>query len=227
MPDDDPRESEPPLRASIVPVTPFQQNCSVVWCTTTMKGAVIDPGGDLDNILGAVEAAGIELERILVTHGHMDHAGAVAEMAERLELPVEGPEKEDRFVIDRIEESGARYGLAGARPFTPDRWLEDGDQVAFGEVVMDVYHCPGHTPGHVVFYHPPSDLAFVGDVLFQGSIGRTDFPRGDHATLIQSIRGKLWPLGDEVTFVPGHGPASTFGHERKTNPFCSDFVETD
>ena len=213
---------EAEIKAAIVPVTPFQQNCSVLWCARTKRGAVVDPGGDLDRVLEAVHEHGVALEKILVTHAHIDHAGAVAELAERLSLPVEGPHAEDTFWIERLEEQGAEFGLSGARAFAPDRWLADGDTVSIGEQTLGVLHCPGHTPGHVVFFHPGARLAVVGDVLFQGSIGRSDFPRGDHAALIASIRDKLWPLGDDVTFIPGHGPPSTFGQERRTNPFVGD-----
>lgn len=215
--------TETPLQAAIIPVTPFEQNCSLLWCTATMKGAVIDPGGDLDRIQQAVEQHGVTLERILLTHGHIDHAGATAELAERSGLPIEGPHQGDQFWIDGLPEAGQQFGLNG-RAFTPDRWLTDGDTVGFGALTLDVLHCPGHTPGHVVFFHAPSLLAVVGDVLFHGSIGRTDFPRGDHDALIRSIREKLWPLGDGVTFIPGHGPASTFGEERRSNPFVGDHV---
>lgn len=218
-------EEDPPMKAVIVPVTPFQQNCSVIWCTRTMKGAVTDPGGDLDQVLAAAEQQGVTLEKILVTHGHLDHAGAVQALREKLSLPVEGPQKEDSFWIDKLEEQSKRFGFEGARSFVPDRWLEDGDTVTVGELELQVIHCPGHTPGHIVFFHEPSRLAIVGDVLFRGSIGRTDFPRGDHAALINSIRGKLWPLGKDVAFIPGHGQMSTFGFERQTNAFVSDFVE--
>lgn len=211
------------LKAVIVPVTPFQQNCSVVWDDATGRGAVIDPGGEIDRILGAAAEKGVTIEKILVTHGHLDHAGATAMLAERLGVPVEGPQREDAFWIEQAEAQGARYGME-CRPFTPDRWLEDGDTVTIGGETLSVLHCPGHTPGHVVFYHAPSRLAFVGDVLFKGSIGRTDFPRGDHAALIRSITTKLWPLGDDVAFVPGHGPLSTFGAERDSNPFVADRV---
>jgi glyoxylase-like metal-dependent hydrolase (beta-lactamase superfamily II) len=214
----------PPLQAVIVPVTPFQQNCSVVWCTKTRRGAVIDPGGEIDRILEAAGEHGVTVGKILVTHAHSDHAGAVADLSERLQVPVEGPHREDQFWIDRIEDSRAKYGMTWCRRFTPDRWLVDGDTVTVGELAFDVIHCPGHTPGHVVFHHAPSRLAFVGDVIFQGSIGRSDFPRGDPAALIHSITTKLWKLGDDVTFVPGHGAPSTFGQERRTNPFVADRV---
>ncbi|MCP5370943.1 MAG: MBL fold metallo-hydrolase [Hyphomicrobiales bacterium] len=210
------------MKAAILPVTPFQQNCSVLWCEETMRGAVVDPGGDLDRLIQGIEGQGVALEKILVTHGHVDHAAGVAELAERLALPIEGPHEDDKFWIDQLPDAAAGYGFPPARAFTPQRWLHDGDTVTVGNLTLDVLHCPGHTPGHVVFFHQPSRLAVVGDVLFQGSIGRTDFPRGDHATLINSIRGKLWPLGEDVSFIPGHGPMSTFGQERRTNPFVAD-----
>jgi glyoxylase-like metal-dependent hydrolase (beta-lactamase superfamily II) len=213
---------EPPLQALIVPVTPLQQNCTLLRCQATSKGAIVDPGGDVDQLLAVVEQQEVELEKVLVTHAHVDHAGGVAELAERLGLPIEGPHRDDQFWIDLIEEHGAQWGLSEARRFTPDRWLDGGDTVGFGEIEMEVLHCPGHTPGHVVFFHQPSRLALVGDVLFHGSIGRSDFPRGDHDQLLRSIRTRLWPLGDDVTFVPGHGPASTFGEERRSNPFVRD-----
>lgn len=222
MTDEAAQGTEPPLKAAVVPVTPFQQNACVLWCTRTMRAAITDPGGDLDRILGTVEQAGVEVEKILVTHAHLDHAGGVADLKEQLGVPIEGPHRDDQFWIDMMEEQGRQFGFMGVKPFEPDRWLEEGDTVGFGEITMDVHHCPGHTPGHVVFHHPASHLAIVGDVLFQGSIGRTDFPRGSHVQLITSIRERLWPLGDDTVFVPGHGPASTFGHERQTNPFVGD-----
>ena len=211
------------LRGTVIPVTQLRQNCSILWCTDTNKAAVIDPGGDLDNILAAVEQNGVRLEKILVTHAHIDHAGGVAQLAEMLDLPIEGPHSEDQFWIDQIEESGIKYGI-NAKAFKPFRWLKGHDEVTIGNQILGVRHCPGHTPGHVIFFHKPSNLASVGDVLFQGSIGRSDFPRGNFEQLIDSIVTQLWPLGDEVTFIPGHGPLSTFGHERKTNPFVSDLV---
>jgi len=210
------------LRAVVVPVTPFVQNCSVIWCDVTGKGAVIDPGGDLDRILEVVKSNGVELEKILLTHAHIDHAGGTAELARRLSLPVEGPHPGDRFWIEQLPEQGAMFGVARSESFEPSRWLGQGDSVTVGDVTLEVRHCPGHTPGHVVFYEPGARLAFVGDVLFAGSIGRTDFPGGDYDTLIASIRDNLFPLGDDVRFVPGHGPMSTFGQERKTNPFVGD-----
>lgn len=211
----------PPLSAGIVPVTAFQQNCSLLWCTATMRGVVIDAGGDLPRLRQAIAQTGITVEKLLVTHGHMDHCGMVGVLAQELGVPVEGPHEDDRFWIEGLEEAAARYQMEG-HVFEPDRWLKDGDTVTFGNITLDVLHCPGHTPGHVVFYHAPSRLAVVGDVLFQGSIGRTDFPRGNHQDLIDSIRGKLWPLGDDVTFIPGHGDTSTFGAERQSNPFVAD-----
>lgn len=210
------------MRLLVVPVTAFQQNCSILWCEETMKGAVIDPGGEIDSVLEEAESRGIAIEKILVTHGHADHCGGVAAMRERLGVPVEGPHEGDRFWIERLVVDSAQYGLEPTAPFEPDRWLADGDEVTVGKVVLQVIHCPGHTPGHVVFYSAAEKVAVVGDVLFAGSIGRTDFPRGNHADLIASIREKLFPLGDEVAFLPGHGPASSFGRERQSNPFVGD-----
>jgi glyoxylase-like metal-dependent hydrolase (beta-lactamase superfamily II) len=208
------------MEVTVVPVTPFQQNCSVLRCTATGRGAVVDPGGDHDRVLAAAE--GVEVESILLTHAHVDHAGGTAELARRLSLPIVGPHRGDLFWIEGLEEQGRMFGLTPAEPFLPDRWLEDGDTVRVGALELDVRHCPGHTPGHVVFHHPASRRVLVGDVLFAGSIGRTDFPGGDYDTLIASIRERLLPLGDEVRFVPGHGPGSTLGEERRTNPFLVD-----
>ncbi|MFL6750565.1 MAG: MBL fold metallo-hydrolase [Sphingomicrobium sp.] len=213
----------PPLRAAIVPVTPLQQNCTLLWCTETMRGAFVDPGGDLDRLKAAAAQAGVTIEKILITHGHIDHCGSAGILARELGVPIEGPQEEDRFWISRLEEDGMRYGVKG-EPFEPSRWLEDGDIVTVGKLIFDVRHCPGHTPGHIVFHHPESKLALVGDVLFQGSIGRSDFPRGNHQQLLDSITLRLWPMGDDTRFVPGHGPMSTFGHERATNPFVADKV---
>jgi glyoxylase-like metal-dependent hydrolase (beta-lactamase superfamily II) len=211
----------PQLRAAIIPVTPLQQNCSLIWCTRTMKGALVDPGGDLDRLKAAVAKAGVTLEKLLVTHGHIDHCGQAGQLAKELGLPIEGPHEADRFWISRLGDDGRSYGIDGA-VFEPTRWLHDGYAVTLGDLTLEVIHCPGHTPGHVVFYHAPSRLAVVGDVLFAGSIGRTDFPLGNHADLIGAITGKLWPLGEDVTFIPGHGPVSTFGAERRANPFVGD-----
>jgi hydroxyacylglutathione hydrolase len=215
--------ANPPLRAAIVPVTPLQQNCCLIWCTETMKGTFTDPGGDLDRLRAAAKQHGVTIEKILLTHGHIDHCGSAGEFAKELGVPIEGPHEADRFWIARLEDDGKRYGVRGT-PFEPDRWLENGDQVTVGNLTFDVYHCPGHTPGHVVFHHPESKLAIVGDVLFQGSIGRTDFPLGNHQQLLDSITGRLWPLGGDTVFVPGHGPTSNFAHERRTNPFVADLV---
>jgi glyoxylase-like metal-dependent hydrolase (beta-lactamase superfamily II) len=207
------------MKVGIIPVTPFQQNCSLLVCERTNRAAIVDPGGDLDQILEALRQSGASLERILLTHGHIDHCGGAAELRRRTGVPVEGPQREERFWIEQLPAQGARFGLDEAEAFEPDRWLEDGDTVRFGEVTLEVRHCPGHTPGHVVFFSRRDRLAIVGDVLFAGSIGRTDFPRGDHGTLVRSITERLLPLGDEVTFIPGHGPLSTFGEERRSNPF--------
>ena len=213
--------SNPPLRAGIVPVTPLQQNCTLLWCTETMRGAFVDPGGDLPRLKAAAEQAGVEIEKILLTHGHIDHAGQAGVLAAELGVPIEGPHEEDRFWIAQLEEDGRRWGIEG-KPFEPDRWLDDGETVTVGKLTFHVRHCPGHTPGHIVFHHPESSLAIVGDVLFKGSIGRSDFPRGDYKQLIDSITRRLWPMGAETAFIPGHGPMSTFGHERATNPHVGD-----
>jgi len=210
------------MKIAIIPVTPFQQNCSLLMCEKTHKAAVVDPGGDLDLIRAAVKERGVELEKILLTHGHIDHCGGTAQLSAELGLPVEGPHSDDQFLIDNLPQQGVRFGFPRLEGFTPARWLQGGDTVRFGEVELQVRHCPGHTPGHVVFFSPEYRLALVGDVLFAGSIGRTDLPRGDHATLIRSIREQLWPLGDDVTFIPGHGPTSTFGEERASNPYVGD-----
>ena len=215
--------SEPPLRIAIIPVTPLQQNCCLIWCTKTMRGAFTDPGGDLPKLREAIRQTGVTIEKILLTHGHIDHCGSAGIFAEELGVPIEGPHEDDRFWIDRLAEDGARYGVPG-RPFESGRWLKDGDTVTLGELTFHVRHCPGHTPGHVVFHHPESKLAIVGDVLFQGSIGRTDFPRGNHQQLLDSISQRLWPMGGDTAFVPGHGPMSTFAHERVHNPFVGDAV---
>ena len=207
------------LRYLTVPVTAFQQNCSLVWCDRTHEAAIIDPGGDLEVLLDAVKRLGVRLTQIWITHAHVDHAAATAELAERLGLPIIGPQREDQFWIDNLPQAATMYGFPPARPFAPTRWLEDGDTVTLGEHTLNVRHCPGHTPGHVVFHSPEIGRAFVGDVLFAGSIGRTDFPRGDHDTLIASITQRLWPMGNDTVFIPGHGPESTFGRERVSNPY--------
>jgi hydroxyacylglutathione hydrolase len=211
-----------PVKAVIIPVTAFQQNCSVLWCENTKKAAVVDPGGEIERIEAAIADQEVEVEKIMLTHGHIDHAGGAADLSEKLGVPIEGPHREDSFLIEQLHEQGAQFGVEGGKPFTPTRWLAQGDTVTVGDLTFEVRFCPGHTPGHIIFFEPVSRIAFVGDVIFQGSIGRTDFPRGDHATLLNSIREQLWPLGHDVTFVPGHGPASTLGHERETNPFVRD-----
>ena len=213
--------ASPPIRAVIAPVTPLQQNCTIVWCAKTNKAAVIDPGGEVPRLLKAIQDQGLTLEKIWVTHGHTDHAGGVAELKRLTGVPIEGPHPDDQFWIDQIQMTGERYGMPDARAFTPDRWLGDGETVSLGETEFEVYHCPGHTPGHVVFFHREARFAQVGDVLFQGSIGRTDFPRGDHATLLRSIKEKLYPLGDDVVCLPGHGQPCQIGTERQTNPFLN------
>lgn len=202
-----------------VPVTPFAQNCSLIWDEQTKQAAVIDPGGELDRLLQEVQRLGLKLEQIWLTHAHIDHAGGTGELARRLGLPIIGPHPGDQFWIDGLPQQSAMFGFAPAEPFTPTRWLHDGDTVTLGGHTLDVRHCPGHTPGHVVFHSPELKRAFVGDVLFAGSIGRTDFPQGDHDTLIASITQRLWPMGDDTVFIPGHGPESTFGRERRTNPY--------
>lgn len=207
------------LHYHTLPVTPFQQNCSLLWCDETMQAAVIDPGGDLERILAEVKRRNLTLAQILLTHAHIDHAGGVGELAQRIKLPIVGPHQADKFWIDGLAEQSRMFGFAPAQHFTPTRWLADGDTVTVGNCTLQVRHCPGHTPGHVVFHAPQIKRAFVGDVLFAGSIGRTDLPQGDHDTLIASITQQLWPMGDDTVFIPGHGPESTFGRERQSNPF--------
>ena len=204
------------------PVTAFQQNCSLVWCDATLEAAIIDPGGDVDALLAEVARRGLDLKALWLTHAHIDHAGGTGELARRLDLPIIGPHPADQFWIDALPQQGAMFGFPAAEAFEPDRWLADGDTVQIGQCTLQVRHCPGHTPGHVVFYSPQAQCAFVGDVLFAGSIGRTDFPQGNHQDLLDSIKQRLWPMGDATVFVPGHGPQSTFGQERKSNPFVRD-----
>jgi len=207
------------LRYRTVPVTAFQQNASIVWCERTRKATIIDPGGDLPRLLAQVEVLGVELEQIWLTHAHIDHAGGAGELARERGLPVIGPQRGDQFWIDALAQQSGMFGFPPAEAFTPTRWLEDGDTVSIGECTLAVRHCPGHTPGHVVFHSAPAQRAFVGDVLFAGGIGRTDFPGGDFDTLVASITQRLWPMGDDTVFIPGHGPESSFGRERRSNPY--------
>jgi hydroxyacylglutathione hydrolase len=216
----------PELKAAVVPVTPFQQNCTILWEEPDKRALVIDPGGEVARILEAIGKLGVRPERILLTHGHIDHAGGAAELKEALEaangapsIPIEGPDPRDRFLLEGLEAQAARFGMTGIRNVLPDRWLAEGDEIRLGTHRFAVLHCPGHTPGHLVFVNHEARFALVGDVLFRGSIGRTDFPYGDHAALIRSIREKLLPLGEDLSFICGHGPGSTLGTERRTNPF--------
>ena len=206
-------------KAIIVPVTPFQQNCTVLWCETSKRAVVIDPGGDLPDIERAIAAAGVVVDKIWLTHGHVDHVGGAADLKARLKVPIEGPHKDDLFLLQHVAESARAFGIWNASNVTPDRWLEDGDQVQVGELTFEVLHCPGHSPGSVALFNAEQRLAIVGDVLFAGSIGRTDLPGGNHRQLLDSIRDKLLPLGDDVAIISGHGPTSTIGRERATNPF--------
>lgn len=210
------------LHYRTLPVTAFQQNSSIVWCDETMDAAVIDPGGDLDALVAEVLRLGLQLKAIWLTHAHIDHAGGTGELAERLSLPIIGPHTGDQYWIDALPQQSAMFGFPPARQFTPTRWLQDGDTVTIGRETLHVRHCPGHTPGHVVFHAPQIDRAFVGDVLFAGSIGRTDFPGGNHQQLIDSITQRLWPMGDQTVFIPGHGPESSFGRERRSNPYVGN-----
>jgi len=210
------------MQVSVVPVTPFQQNASILRCEASGKGAIVDPGGDLDAILAAVERDGVEIEKVLLTHGHVDHAAGATALAQRLGVPIHGPHEDDRFWLESLPDQAQMFGLPAAEVVVPDLWFVEGDTVEFGEVVLEVLHCPGHTPGHVAFFDRAGQLAIVGDLLFQGSIGRTDFPKGDYDTLIRSLQEKILPLGDDVRFISGHGPNSTIGEERRTNPFLLD-----
>ncbi len=210
------------LRYTTLPVTPFEQNCSLVWCDRTLEAAVIDPGGDLPRIEAEVARQKVKLTQIWLTHAHIDHAGGTGTLARTHALPVIGPHPGDQFWIDGLAQQAQMFGFAPAEPFAPTRWLADGDTVRLGDAVLAVRHCPGHTPGHVVFHSAEARRAFVGDVLFAGSIGRTDFPGGDYETLISSIKQRLWPMGDDTVFIPGHGPESSFGRERRSNPFVRD-----
>jgi glyoxylase-like metal-dependent hydrolase (beta-lactamase superfamily II) len=210
------------MKYTVIPVTAFQQNCSLVWDEASRQAALIDPGGDIERILKVVAREAVEVRQLLLTHGHVDHVAGAARLARQLGVPILGPHIEDAFLFEGLDQQCRMFGFPDTAPFLPDRWLAEGERVQVGGLALEVLHCPGHTPGHIVLYQPEARLAFVGDVLFRGSIGRTDFPRGDHDALIASIRSKLWPLGDTVQFVPGHGPMSSFGHERRGNPFVGD-----
>ena len=207
------------LKALIIPVTPFQQNCSLVFDEEAKRGAIVDPGGDVPNILKAIEQSNVKIEKILLTHGHIDHAGGAAELRDALGVKIEGPHEEDLFLLKDLPKSGAKYGMVDSRSVVPDRWLKDGDEVTVAGLKFSILHAPGHSPGSVIFFNDENRIALMGDVLFQGSVGRTDFPYGSHETLMKSIKEKVLPLGDDVVFLPGHGPASQIGVERKTNPF--------
>lgn len=212
------------MKFLVIPVTPFQQNCTLLWCEQTRAATLIDPGGETERLLAVVAERNLKLVSLLLTHGHLDHVGAAGELSARLNIPVEGPHQADRYWLDELPQQSAMFGFPHTAALLPDRWLSHGDRVQVGNETLEVLHCPGHTPGHVVFFHAGEKVAFVGDVLFQGSIGRTDFPGGDLDTLLESIRSRLWPLGDDVLFIPGHGPDSTFGEERRSNPYVGDRI---
>ena len=221
-----PSRDAAPLAYRRISVTPFQQNCSLIWCRGTKAAALVDPGGEEERLLRAVDEEGVELKQILLTHGHLDHAGAAGRLRAETGCPIIGPHRGDDFWLAGLEQQSALFGFPRTESFAPDRWLDGGEELSLGAQVLEVLHCPGHTPGHVVFYSAAASLAFVGDVLFEGSVGRTDFPGGSFPQLHRSIREQLFPLGDEITFIPGHGANSTFGRERKTNPFVGDNART-
>ncbi len=207
------------MRYKIIPVTPFSQNCTLLWCEASNKAAIVDPGGDLPAVFAAVEEAGVTVEKVLLTHGHIDHAAASRECAEHYGVEIIGPHKDDAFLLEGLAGQAQMFGMSAVKPVNPDQWLVEGDVVTVGEISLQVFHTPGHAPGHVIFFDQSSKIAQVGDVLFAGSIGRTDLPGGDHQQLLDTIAAKLWPLGDEVHFIPGHGPTGTLGQERASNPF--------
>lgn len=214
-------ETKAKAGAAIIPVTPFQQNCMLLWCETTRKAVVFDPGGDVPDILQAIKQSDVTVEQIWLTHGHIDHVGGAAELRDALKVPIHGPHQADKYLLDNVEMSGRNFGMTGVRNFEPDRWLDEGEQVSIGELTFEILHCPGHSPGSIVFFSKEMRFAHVGDVLFNGSVGRTDLPGGSHETLIRSITEKLLPLGDDISFICGHGPGSNFGHERRSNPFLN------
>ncbi|WP_300376261.1 MBL fold metallo-hydrolase [Henriciella sp.] len=220
----DQQPNKPKLEIRVIPTTPLQQNTSLIWSIESKEGVFVDPGGDIDKLMGAAEEFGVKIVGVWLTHGHMDHAGAAKAVKDRTGCEIIGPHKDDQWLLDMVEESGKRFGITDGQNVTPDRYLDDGDELELDGVKFGVAHCPGHTPGHVVIYNSPAHLAFVGDVLFRGSVGRTDFPRGNQQQLVDSITGKLWPLGTDMRFIPGHGPMSTFGQERQDNPFVADAV---
>jgi hydroxyacylglutathione hydrolase len=211
-----------PLKAAIVPVTPFMQNCTLLWDETSLTGAVVDPGGDVDRIQAGIAKAGMTVEKIILTHGHIDHAGGAMELKEKLGgVPIEGPHQADAFLLNGLADQARQFGVDSVRNATPDRWLAEGDTVTVAGHTFSVLHCPGHSPGSVVLVNAAQQFILMGDVLFRGSIGRTDFPHGDHDALINAIKTKLLPLGDDIVFICGHGPMSTLGEERRSNPFIA------
>lgn len=210
---------ESTLRAAIIPVTPLQQNCSLVWCERQMTGAVVDPGGDIDRIVAAIGEVGVTIEKIVLTHGHFDHAAGAADLRDQLGVPIEGPHEADAFLLNDLESQGPRFGIEGARNVVPDKWLDEGETLTIAGLPFDIFHCPGHSPGSLVYVQRENRFALMGDVLFRGSIGRTDFAYGDHDALISAIKTKILPLGDDITFICGHGQPSTIGDEREMNPF--------
>lgn len=217
-------ETQAKAGAAIIPVTLFQQNCTLLWDEPGKRAVVIDPGGDVPQILAAIKQAGVTVQEIWLTHGHIDHVGGAAELRDALKVPIIGPHIDDKYLLDKVVESGKNFGMTGVRDFAPDRWLDEGDSVSIGDLKFAIFHCPGHSPGSVVFFSDQMRFALVGDVLFNGSVGRTDLPGGSHDTLIKSINDKLLPLGDDVSFICGHGPGSSIGQERLTNPFLTDLA---
>lgn len=207
------------MKYHIIPVTAFRQNCTLIWCQATQQAALVDPGGEPEKLKAEIAQKKVQVSQILLTHGHLDHVGAAAELADYYQIPVYGPNKEDAFLLEGLPAQSQMFGFAECAAFMPTKWLQEGDSVQVGELLLNVLHCPGHTPGHIVFINQRAQLALVGDVLFKGGVGRSDFPRGDHQALIKSIHTKLLPQGDNMVFIPGHGPMSTFGAERETNPF--------